>query len=116
MFFSLFLLLSFLSFGFLSLFLFASIYTPRVKLTERKVKHSAPSSGNVKNAVTLSPFFLYATDQEDNMETSIYVSTSLENLGGFFSFLIYTQSVGLLGRRISPSQGRYLHTEQHNTK
>jgi hypothetical protein len=26
-----------------------------------------------------------------------------------FSFLIYTQSVGLLGRGISPSQGRYLH-------
>jgi hypothetical protein len=30
-----------------------------------------------------------------------------------FSFLIYTQSVGLPGRGISPSQGRYLHTEQH---
>jgi hypothetical protein len=28
-----------------------------------------------------------------------------------FSFLIHTQSVGLLGRGISPSQGRYLHTE-----
>jgi hypothetical protein len=25
----------------------------------------------------------------------------------------YTQSVGLLGRGISPSQGRYIHTEQH---
>jgi hypothetical protein len=31
----------------------------------------------------------------------------------FFSFLIYIQSVGLLGRGISPSQGRYLHTGQH---
>jgi hypothetical protein len=30
-----------------------------------------------------------------------------------FSFLIYTQSVGLLGLGISLSQGRYLHTEQH---
>jgi hypothetical protein len=30
-----------------------------------------------------------------------------------FSFLIYTQSVGLLGRGISPLQGRYLHTEQN---
>jgi hypothetical protein len=29
-----------------------------------------------------------------------------------FSFLIYSQSVGLLGRVISPSQGLYLHTEQ----
>jgi hypothetical protein len=35
------------------------------------------------------------------------------DLRRFFSFLIDTQSVGLLGRGISPSQGRYLHTEQH---
>jgi hypothetical protein len=28
----------------------------------------------------------------------------------------YTQSVGLLGRGISPSQGRYLHTEQHKNR
>jgi hypothetical protein len=34
-------------------------------------------------------------------------------LGRFFSSLIYTQSVGLLRRVISPSQGRYLHTEHH---
>jgi hypothetical protein len=42
---------------------------------------------------------------------SIYGSTALVDLGRFFSFLIHTQSVGLLGRGISPSQGRYLHTE-----
>jgi hypothetical protein len=30
----------------------------------------------------------------------------------FFSFLIFTQSVGLTGREISPSQRRYLHTGQ----
>jgi hypothetical protein len=30
-----------------------------------------------------------------------------------FSFLICTQSVGLLGRGISPSQCHYLHAEQH---
>jgi hypothetical protein len=35
------------------------------------------------------------------------------DLGRFLSFLIYTQSVGLLGRGISPSQGRYLHTKEH---
>jgi hypothetical protein len=40
-------------------------------------------------------------------------STDHVDLGRFFSFLIYTQSVGLLRRRISPSQGRYLHTGQH---
>jgi hypothetical protein len=34
--------------------------------------------------------------------------------GLFFSFVIFfTQTVGLLGRAISPSQFRYLHTEQH---
>jgi hypothetical protein len=35
------------------------------------------------------------------------------DLGRFFHFLIYIQSLGLLGRGIIPSQGRYLHTEQH---
>jgi hypothetical protein len=44
---------------------------------------------------------------------TIYGSIALVDLGHFFSSLIYTQSVGPLGRGISPSQGRYLHTEQH---
>jgi hypothetical protein len=35
----------------------------------------------------------------------------LSDLCHFFSFLIHTQSVGLLGRGISPSQDPYLHTE-----
>jgi hypothetical protein len=49
---------------------------------------------------------------------SIYVwlYSPLLNLGRFFSFLIYTQSVGLLERGISPSQGRYLHTGQHKQR
>jgi hypothetical protein len=47
---------------------------------------------------------------------SIYGCTVLVELGSFFSLLIYTQSVGLLGRGISPSQGRYLQTEQHKHK
>jgi hypothetical protein len=42
---------------------------------------------------------------------SLYGSTALVDLGRFPSFLIHTQSVGLLARGISPSQGRYLHTE-----
>jgi hypothetical protein len=33
-----------------------------------------------------------------------------------FQFLILYKSVGLLGRGISPSQGRYLHTEQHKQR
>jgi hypothetical protein len=47
---------------------------------------------------------------------SIYGSTALVDLGRFFSFLICTQSVGLLGRGISPSQGRYLHRTTQNTE
>jgi hypothetical protein len=31
----------------------------------------------------------------------------------FSSVIFFTQTVGLLGRVISPSQGRYLHTGQH---
>jgi hypothetical protein len=46
----------------------------------------------------------------------MYGSTALVGLGRFFSFLLYTQSVGFLERGISPSQGLYLHTEQHKTQ
>jgi hypothetical protein len=45
--------------------------------------------------------------------TSVCGCTALVDLGRFFSFLLYTPSLGLLGWRISPSQGRYLHTRQH---
>jgi hypothetical protein len=48
-----------------------------------------------------------------SIHLSIYGSTALVDLGRFFSFFIYTQLLWLLGRGISPSQGRYLHTEQH---
>jgi hypothetical protein len=44
---------------------------------------------------------------------SVCVFTALVDFGCFFSFLIYTQSVRLIGQGISLSQGRYLHTEQH---
>jgi hypothetical protein len=47
------------------------------------------------------------------MGLCIYGSTALVDLGRFFSFLVHTQSVGLLGREICQSLGRYLHTEQH---
>jgi hypothetical protein len=51
-----------------------------------------------------------------SLSLSIYLYLWLYSPCGpcrFFSFFIYTQSVGLLGRGISPSQGRYLHTEEH---
>jgi hypothetical protein len=43
----------------------------------------------------------------------LWLYSPLLGIGHFFILLMYTQSVGLLGRRISPSQGRYQHTEQH---
>jgi hypothetical protein len=60
----------------------------------------------------------------DSIRTSYFVSfhsfihqwlySTLLGPGLFFSFVIFfTQTVGLLGRVISPSQGRYLHTGQH---
>jgi hypothetical protein len=46
----------------------------------------------------------------------VYFSMAIQSFGPwqFFTFLIFTQPVGLLGRGISPWQGRYLQTEQHN--
>jgi hypothetical protein len=41
----------------------------------------------------------------------IYSSTALGDLGRFFSFLTHTQTIGHLARGISPSQGRYPHTD-----
>jgi hypothetical protein len=46
---------------------------------------------------------------------SIYISITFLDLERFSSFLIYTESVGFLGRGISPSQGRYLHTAYTHT-
>jgi polyferredoxin len=50
----------------------------------------------------------------------IYLSVALQLFvlpWPLFQFLnLFTPSVGLLGRGIRPSQGRYLHTEQHKHK
>jgi hypothetical protein len=64
-----------------------------------------------KNANHGLNFFLLL----DHIFTFIYLwlYSPLLDLGRFFSFLIRTQLVGLLGRGISPSQGCYLHTGQH---
>jgi hypothetical protein len=46
-----------------------------------------------------------------HLPTYLWLYSLLLDLGRFFSFVIFfTQTVGLLGRGISPSQGRYLHT------
>jgi hypothetical protein len=47
---------------------------------------------------------------------SNYGSKSLADFGRFFNFLIHTQSVGLFGRGISPSQGLYLHNTNTNKR
>jgi 5'-3' exonuclease len=48
---------------------------------------------------------------------SVWLYSPLLDLGHFSSFLsFFTQSVGLLGRRIDQSIGRYLHIGQHNTE
>jgi hypothetical protein len=52
-------------------------------------------------------------DYSHIFQQSVYCSTTRVDLGRFFSFLIHRQSSGLCGQGISPSQGRYLHTEQH---
>jgi hypothetical protein len=50
-----------------------------------------------------------------NIDEVLLKSSSLLGPGLLFSFVIFfTQTVGLLGRVISPCQGRYLHTAQHN--
>jgi hypothetical protein len=66
---------------------------------------------NVNHWTTLVRLSIYLS-----IYLSTYVSTALVDLGRLFSFLIHTQSVGLFGQWISPSQGRYLHTEQHNLR
>jgi hypothetical protein len=74
------------------------------------LKNIVPMSQNVHciSITTISCVMLFR-----EIHLSIYDSTALVDLGRFFSFLIHTRSVGLFGRGISPSQGRYLHTEQH---
>jgi hypothetical protein len=47
-----------------------------------------------------------------SLSLSLWLFSTLLDFSYFFSFLIYTQAVGLLGRGISQSQGHSLHTEQ----
>jgi hypothetical protein len=71
---------------------------------------SASLSWNKAPIWSLRPDFYYCLTVAGLL---IWGAISDERTGRFFSFLIYIQSVGFLGRKISPSQGRYLHTEQH---
>jgi hypothetical protein len=51
------------------------------------------------------------------IHSSMALQPFLLGPGLFFGFVIsYIQTVGLLGRGISPSQGRYIHTGQTSTE
>jgi hypothetical protein len=50
------------------------------------------------------------------MQLSLSMVLQLFGPWPLFHSFVYTQLVGLLGREISPSQGLYLHTEQHKHK
>jgi hypothetical protein len=68
-------------------------------------EYTASLTGVIMRAV-----YDYSEKQtKPTLTLSIYDSTAPVVLGHFFSFLIHTQSAGLLWRGISPSQGRYLH-------
>jgi hypothetical protein len=59
------------------------------------------------------------TDQKEALISFIHqwLYSHLLGLGIFFSFvIIFTQTIGLLGRVISPSQGRYVHTQHKQNK
>jgi hypothetical protein len=58
-------------------------------------------------------FCVYCENHHTYHGYAVSGSTALVDLGRFFCFLIYTQSVGLLGLGIIPSQNRFLCTEQH---
>jgi hypothetical protein len=56
----------------------------------------------------------YANSEQLIINLSLYDSTALLlDLGRFSVSLSFTQSVGLLGQAISPSQGRYLTQTQN---
>jgi hypothetical protein len=77
-----------------------------------RVPHDYYSSGNLQRAP--KHHLKRLRFARDIQFIHLWLYSLLLDLGLFFSFLIFfTQSVGLLGGLISPSQGRYLHTGQH---
>jgi hypothetical protein len=102
-----------------------SRHTDIVIKQQQKAKNSAMSTSELTLSLRAKCKSFHVLKHRDSHGThevylsfylSIYGSTALVDLGRFFSFLIYTQSVRLLGRWISPAQGRYLHTVQHKHK
>jgi hypothetical protein len=70
----------------------------------------------MKRKINTINFGIYFLPTQSFLNTFIYqrIYRSLLAPGLLFSFVIFlTQTVGLLGRGISQSQGLYLHTGQH---
>jgi hypothetical protein len=70
-----------------------------------------------ENRVSSSQFTPFIRSRSKYIHSFIHSSIAYRSLLGpalFFSFVIFfNQTVGFLVRGISPSQGRYLHTEQY---
>jgi hypothetical protein len=93
-------------------------------LVVREFGHSSTRSGLIRQLVNFEVFLASLIHLVCNIwiysEVVSFSSTCLSialqplwTLTAFFCFLIYTQSVGLLGWGMCLSQGRYLHTDQH---
>jgi hypothetical protein len=93
--------------------------------------HSVCASLFLSNALRLKELALFSTNEKSfnftfpgsNVANDIFLSpvAPLEHRAtvkcSFHnSFLIFRQSVGFLGQGINPSQGLYLHTEQHKDR
>jgi hypothetical protein len=69
--------------------------------------------GQIKISLGLLRTYCPLELQFRSLSLSLCGSTALWTLASFSSFVIYTQSVGLLGQGMSPSESCYPHTEQH---
>jgi hypothetical protein len=67
-----------------------------------------------RNNKSVSSHYIYQPHLTtvDLLSIYLWLYSLFWDLVCFFSFIIYTQSVGLRRRGISLSQGRYLHTQQ----
>jgi hypothetical protein len=92
------------------------LINPIIRTRTHFIRHAYHPTRNIILGwiVSLSSTQIVNIQDTCSSEICLFGFIALVDLGRFFSFLIYTQSIGLLGRGISPSQGRYLHTEQHN--
>jgi hypothetical protein len=72
---------------------------------------------NTAASSSVSDTYLYAIVRSFHSFIHQWLYSPLLGPGLFFSFvIIFTQAVGLLGRVISPLQGRYLHMDNIETE